>query len=66
VAHRLKHDVVAGDRISVGALELVVREAAHGRARKVGLEIEPSGRIDKAKAVARWLRRRVRRLVDFH
>ncbi len=64
VAARLQTEVVAGDRVQVGALELVVREAKHGQARKVGLEIDPRGRLNKAKAVGRWLRRRMRGLVD--
>jgi potassium/hydrogen antiporter len=64
VAARLKQHVVAGDRVQVGALELVVREARHGQARRVGLEIDPKGRLNQVKAVGRWLRRRVRRLVD--
>jgi len=41
VRERLRHQAVVGDRLRVGAVELVVRKIKNGRINVVGLELEP-------------------------
>jgi potassium/hydrogen antiporter len=56
VAGRVKRQLVAGDRVGVGGIELIVRQTDGGRAVDIGIELEPEahGLLPRLK---RWLGR---------
>ena len=58
IARRLRHAVIVGDRLRVGAIELVVQEMNGGEVRLVGIELEPAEPplVAALNQIRRWLK----------
>lgn len=63
IARRLRHAVVVGDRLPVGAVELVVQEMNGGEIGLVGIELEPAEPplVAALNRIRRWLKRPFRK-----